>query len=301
MTSQLLGLKQAIPYLRKYRGSQFVIKVGGSIFQKDSWLTELLDQVAALYYMGIKIVLVHGGGPQLDALAGRMGIEQEKIGGRRITNEATLELAKMTYAGTLNMKLVSLFNALDVPAVGLTGADGLSVLATKRAPVNIKNEVTNESHTIDFGYVGDVVSIHTHLLDDLLSKGFIPVISSLASDVNGQILNINADTVSQHLAVALGAKKYINVTNVAGILKNPKDERSLLSCADIENIESMKSDGIIQGGMLPKVEACILAIKGGIDRAHIIDGREADSLLKEVFTNEGSGTLVVKKMRAHAS
>jgi acetylglutamate kinase len=299
MTSQVTGLKQAIPYLRRYRGTRFVIKIGGSVLGRESDLRQIAEGIATFYHLGIHVIVVHGGGPQLESLAKRLGIEQTKIAGRRVTDAETLNLAKMVYAGTINTDLVALLNSLQTDAVGLTGLDGLTLVASRRPPVDVCERPGDAPKKVDYGYVGDIVGIRTDLLEELLSSGHIPVLASLCGDSNGQILNVNADTVAERVAVALRAEKYINVTDTPGILRDVADPGSVISYADLQMIESMIHDGQVSGGMLPKARSCVAAIQGGVRRAHIINGQENDSLLKEVFTNEGCGTLIVERIESN--
>ncbi len=296
MTSQIMGLKQALPYLQKYRGARFVIKVGGSVLGKAADLKNIAEGIAAFYHLGIRAIVVHGGGPQLETLARELHVEQTKVAGRRITSPKTLELGKMVFAGTINTDLVALLGSFDVPTVGLTGLDGPTVVAVKRPPVEIREAPDQPARSVDFGLVGDITQIRTRLIEELLAADFVPVLASLAADASGQVLNVNADTVAQKVAVALKAEKYINVTDTPGILRDVSDPTSLVSYADIRMVESLAGDGLLSGGMLPKAQSCIAALQGGVKRAHIINGQEADSLLTEVFTNEGCGTLIVESI-----
>ncbi|MFH1017179.1 MAG: acetylglutamate kinase [Pseudomonadota bacterium] len=296
MAPQIQGLKQAIPYLRKYRGTRFVIKVGGSLLGRESDIRQIAEGIAALYHVGIHVIVVHGGGPRLESLARELGVEQVKIAGRRVTDAKTLELAKMVFGGSVNTDLVAVLESFDTPAVGLTGLDAGTIAASRRPPVEIQEHPGTPARNVDFGFVGDINEVKPGLLEDLLGRNFVPVIASLAGDGKGQVLNINADTVASKIAVALKAEKYINVTDTPGILKDARDPQSLVSYADIRMVESLRNDGILSGGMLPKAESCLAALRGGVRRAHIINGQEADSLLKEIFTNEGCGTLIVESI-----
>lgn len=291
MTS-ILALQTAIPYLRKYRNRTFVVKVGGSLLKNPENFKHLLEQIGALYHLGIRIVVVHGGGAKLERLAEKLDVPQRKIAGRRVTSDGTIELAKMVYAGEINTDLVAALVRQEIRAVGLSGVDSGIVRARRRPPVEIDGE------TVDFGHVGDIVSVDTALLQSLLASDAMPVFSTLCLDENDQTVNVNADTFAQHVAVALKAEKYVNVTDVAGILRDVGDPRSLVSYADFATIESMKADKLLTGGILPKVDACVRAVAGGVKRAHIIDGNARDGLLREIFTNEGAGTLIVDKMEA---
>ncbi len=301
MKPQVEWFKQAIPYLQKYREKCFVIKIGGSLFEKEPDLRQLVESISALYHVGIQIVLVHGGGPQLNELSLRLGMKQTMLAGKRVTSSETLELAKMVYAGKLNTDFVALLENCEIPSVGLSGLDGSTIVASRRPPVKVRDDAQASFQEVDFGWVGDVERVEPKLLKDLCSRGYVPVLCCLAGDLRGQILNVNADTIAQHVAVTLQAEKLIAVSSVPGILKDVGDPKSLVSYADIQMIETMKKDGLIQGGMLPKVDACVAAIRGGVKRAHIISGVEEGSLLTEVFTNEGCGTLIVEKIERNGN
>jgi acetylglutamate kinase len=286
MSPSVLSLKQALPYLRKFRGTKFVIKIGGSLLGREVDLAGITENISALHHVGIQVLVVHGGGPQLNQLAKELGQEQTTIGGRRVTNAKTLELAKMVFAGKINTELVSKLNAVRAPAVGLTGLDATMVLAKKRPP----------QEGVDYVFVGDILEIRPKLIEEILSANWVPVVASLAGDGTGQIFNINADTIAAQIAIALKAEKYINLTDAPGILQNVKEPNSLISYMDIQTVEVLKRDGVLSGGMLPKAQSCIAAIQGGVKQAHIINGQETDSLLKEIFTNEGCGTLIVERI-----
>lgn len=301
MAPQILGLKQAIPYLKKYRGKLFVIKIGGSLLDRKDEVRQALEGVAALHHMGIRVVLVHGGGSELDALASQMNVTQKKVAGRRVTSAETLDLAKMVYAGKLNTDVVSYLTSLEVSCFGMTGLSAGTILATRRPPVQVTDAASGASEEVDYGYVGDIVKVDPAPILHLISAGHVPVFASLAADAKGNVFNVNADTVAEKIAVALGAEKLIIVTDTAGILKDLKDVHTLVSYADIQMVESMKNDGLLKGGMLPKAQACVSAVRGGVKRAHIINGLESESLLKEIFTNEGCGTLIVEKIETNGN
>ena len=296
MTSQHLSLKQALPYLRKFRNSKFVVKIGGSIFSRETDLKNTLEGVAALQNVGIQVVVVHGGGPQLETLAEELGVPQSKVAGRRVTSAKTLELAKMVFGGSINTDFIAMLNSYNAPAVGISGLDGATIVASKRPPMEVQENAHSAPQTVDYGFVGDIKSVNVDLINDLLTKNYIPVVASLAGDSSGQVLNVNADTVACQIAIALKAEKYINITNAPGILRDVKNPQSLLSYLDIQMVETLKNDGMLSGGMLPKAASCLAALRGGVKRAHIINGQETDSILKEVFTNEGCGTLIVEKI-----
>lgn len=301
MSPKILALKQAIPYLQRYRGKLFVIKIGGSLFEDPVSTQKIAEGISALYHVGIHIVVVHGGGPQLQKLAEKLGVKQKTVAGRRVTSAETLQIAKMVFAGKLNTDFAAMLGAQDVPVVGLTGIDGATIVASRRPPVTMRERPDAPEEKVDFGFVGDIVCVNSALIEQLRGGGYVPILCSLAAGKDGEILNVNADTVAQHVAVALKAEKYLNVGATPGILKDVNDPTSILSYADIDQIGAMKADGVIQGGMLPKVDSCMAALRGGVRRVHIIDGREDDSLLLEIFTNEGCGTVIVEKIERNGA
>ena len=291
--AEVAALKHAIPYVRMFKGKIFVVKLGGETIADEVRFRGLIEQVDALHQMGIRVVLVHGGGPQSTALATALGIPSRMVDGRRVTDERNLEVSIMTLNGQLNTRILGMCRAFGLPAVGLSGVDAGLVRAKKRPPVR-----TSDGEQVDFGWVGDIQAIEPAILASLLEKGFLPVLSSLGADESGQILNINADTVAAALAVALGAEKLILVTGAPGILEKLEDPRTLISYTDLEGLAELREKGSLSGGMMPKADAIEAAIKGGVQRVHLIPWNVQDSLLIEVFTNEGIGTLVVEDIDA---
>lgn len=291
-------LRTAIPYIRAYEGRVFVIKLSGRLCDPGPALDHVAEQIALLSTVGIKLVVVHGGGDQLTAAGKRMGLEAKIVGGRRVTDEGTLELAKMTFAGTINTNIVAALRKCDVPAVGLTGADGGTITVVKRPVQKITDPESGQAREIDFGYVGDISATRMELLETLLAKRFVPVMASLAADARGVVYNVNADTIAARIAVDLSAVKYILLTSVDGILLRQGDPKSLQSYLDEVQLDELVKNGVVTGGMLPKAAACAAALKGGVPRVHIINGLVGDNVLAEVFTNEGCGTLVVAKREA---
>jgi acetylglutamate kinase len=255
-----------------------------------------LDRTAAqlglLSSLGIRIVTVHGGGPQATAVSRRLGNEPVIVAGRRVTDDAALEVAKMVYAGTLNVNLLSALRAHGVQAVGLSGVDADLITARRRPPVNVVDD-SGASRTVDYGNVGDIERVDPHVLTTLLEARLLPVVASLAGDGEGAVYNVNADTVAESLAVALAAQKLIFLTGAPGVLRDRADPSSLVTFADPDDLADLMASGAISAGMRPKVEACIRAATGGVERTHIIDGRQPDSLLYEVFTGAGCGTMIV--------
>lgn len=287
------NLKQALPYIQQHRGKTFVIKLGGRIFTKPEALRALSQDIALLHNVGIHIVVVHGGGPQLNTLAERLDVPQNVVGGRRVTDTETLDLAKMMFRGKLNLELVSALREAGALAVGLSGSDGGLIEATRRPPVTMTDE-EGKSTDVDFGHVGDIVRIHTDVITVLTGSNYIPVVCSLASTHTGGVLNINADTIAQHLAVALGADKLFLLTDQQGLFQSLSDPSSLVSYCDMSDLQGMLEDGTISGGMKPKVLAALAALDSGVNKVHMVSAFQPSSLLLEVFTNEGCGTLIVK-------
>ena len=286
-------LRQALPYIRQYKGKTFVIKIGGELVQDISVLDDMAQDVSLLYQIGIRVILVHGGGPQATALSKRLGISTKIIEGRRVTDEETLEVTKMIYAGKINHEILTMLRKHGAKSVGLSGIDGDVIIAKRRNPVEFVDRETGAVGSIDYGHVGDITAINTELLEILLDKSYIPVISSLADDGEGHMLNINADTIASRIAVAVHAYKYITMTNVRGILRDREDTESTISYISQKDAKSLIEDGTIQGGMVPKLRECIHAVEHGVKRVHILSGVEKNSLLVEVFTSKGGGTMIL--------
>lgn len=288
----ITGLKGALRYVRAYRDHIFVIKLGGEVLADKEALDRVAGQIGLLSSLSIRIVVVHGGGPQATALSRRLGVEPEMVAGRRITDDTALEVAKMVYAGALNVDLLAALREHEVQGVGLSGVDADLITARRRPPVKVVDDA-GKQREVDYGHVGDVDRVDPRVLTTLLQARFIPVISSLAGDAEGNVYNVNADTVAESLAVALQAQKLIFLTGAPGVLRDRNDPSSLVTFADPDDLAALMSGGSIAGGMRPKVEACIRAATGGVERTHIIDGRLSDSILLEVFTGSGCGTMIV--------
>ena len=287
-TTEIAGLRHAIPYVRLFRGRTFVIKLGGETLAEDHLLLPLLEQVEVLGQLGIHVVLVHGGGPQTTALATRLGLPTRIVDGRRVTDAATLEASVLALAGQANTRVLSAARRAGLAAVGLTGIDGNLLTASQRPPVPAAN-----GELVDYGHVGDLEAVDIRLLARLAEAGFVPVIASLAAAADGAPLNVNADTVAAALAVALGAAKLILAVAVPGILERADDPHSVISLVDLPGLEALAAAGALSGGMLPKAAAIRQALAGGVPRVHVIPAGAPDALLAEVFTNEGVGTMVV--------
>jgi acetylglutamate kinase len=288
----LTGLKGALRYVRAYRDQVFVVKLGGEVLQDAEVLDQVATQLALLQSLSIRLVVVHGGGPQASALSRRMGQEPVMVGGRRVTDDAALEVAKMVYAGLLSTDLIAALREHRVQAVGITGVDADLLTAHRRLPVDLVGD-DGRQQRVDFGHVGDVDRVDARVLTTLLDARFVPVVASLAGDDEGNVYNVNADTVAEAIATALRAQKLIFLTGAPGVLRDRNDPSTLVAFADPDDLTELMQSGALSGGMKPKVEACIRAATGGVERTHIVDGRQPDALLTEVFTGAGCGTMIV--------
>lgn len=284
------ALKHAAPYIRLYKKKIFVLKAGGEVFASEDTTRHLLEQVALLHQVGIRVVLVHGGGPQLTELANALGVPTQMVGGRRVTDKQTLDVTTMVLNGQINTRILAACRDLHLPAVGISGVDAGLIKAHKRPPVDVEGHAGGP---VDFGFVGDIDSVDTDVVRAQLDNGMVPIVSPLSADDTGMVLNINADTVAAALATALGASKLILTMGAPGILEDRHNPSSLVSYLDLDDLEELRGNGSLAEGMLPKARAIEAAIKGGVPRVHLISYKIPDSLLLEIFTNEGTGTLVV--------
>jgi acetylglutamate kinase len=289
------ALKSAAPYIRMYKNKVFVIKAGGAVFSDEISTRGLIEQVAILHQVGIKTVLVHGGGPQLDSLQASLGIDTRMVNGRRVTDQKSIDVTSMVLNGLINTRILGICRELDIEAIGLSGVDAGLIRAHKRPPVPVS---AGSSETVDYGLVGDIDSVNTMVIEKLLADGLMPVVSPLSADSNGTLLNINADTVAAAIGGALAAEKLVLCTGAPGILERVGDPRSVISFTDIQGLKRLRDQGSLKDGMLPKALAIENAIRGGVRRVHVITYKSADSLLAEIFTNEGTGTLVVADLKA---
>ncbi len=280
-------LFDAAPYIGKFQGTVFVVKVGGEILLDGRALISLRRQLFVLWQLGIHPVLVHGGGPQLDDALKTLGHQPRKVAGRRVTDEMTMDLAKREFRGAANLGLVAALIQSGIPAVGLSGVDGGTLLLRRRPPVDVDGE------TVDFGFVGDPIGVKPELLKALVASRFVPVVCSLGIDGAGQVLNVNADTVASEIAVACKASKLIFVTDRPGVLHDQKDDTSVYSVLTAADAERLTREGVIGGGMLPKITAGLAALKRGVPQVHVVGAREQNALLEETFTNQGCGTMLV--------
>ncbi len=286
------ALKHAAPYIRLFKKKTFVLKVGGEVFADNDATAKLMEQVGILHQVGIRVVLVHGGGPQSTALAAALGVNAEFIEGRRVTNEASLNVAAMVLNGQINTRILSACRDIGIPAVGISGVDAGLIRASRRPPQDTAQGM------VDYGHVGDIEAVDADILRKQLDNGLMPVVSPLSADEQGLLLNINADTVASAIAAELKAEKLILCTGAPGILEDANDPASLISYVDINGLEKLRAKGSLADGMLPKAAAITLALADGVERVHVISYRVPDSLLLEVFTNEGTGTLVVNDIAA---
>src|SRR5688572_9013127 len=286
-------LREALPYIQRFQGHTFVVKLSGKVTEVQENLISLAEELALLHQVGIRICVVHGGGKQLTELATRMGIEQTIINGRRVTDDATLEMAKMVFAGTINIDILSALRNRGIEAVGLSGIDGNIVHAERRPAKEILNRETGERSHIDFGHVGDVVEINARLLMVLLKEGYLPVISSLGADAEGTVFNINADTIAAEIAIQLKAEKLILLSDVDGIYLRAGDPGSKLSRLTADQADALVNDGSATGGMIPKLQSISALLRRGVHSAHVISGTKRNALLSEIFTDKGTGTMIV--------
>jgi len=287
------ALKHAAPYIRLFKGKVFVIKAGGEIFADPARTSALMEQVGILYQVGIRIVMIHGGGPQSTELATALGLDTTFVDGRRVTDGPSLDVATMVLNGQINTRILACCRDLQIPAVGISGVDAGLIRAHRRPPVQRDGD-----DTVDYGFVGDIDSVEADILVKQLDNGLMPVVSPLSCDESGTILNINADTVAAAIAAELDAEKMILLTGAPGILEDISDPQSLISYIDRAELDKLRDDGKIADGMLPKAAAIDSALANGVNRVHVISYKAPDSLLLEVFTNEGTGTLVVNDIAA---
>ena len=272
-------LVEALPYIQQYYKRVVVIKYGGHAMENASLKSKVMEDIVLLQLVGVSVVLVHGGGPDISEVMGRMGIEPKFVDGLRVTDEETAGIAQMVLAGKVGKSLVNMIEATGGKAVGICGIDGRMVLAKAKDPA--------------LGYVGEITRINTQPITDLLERGYIPVISSVGCDEQGKVYNINADTMAAQISGAMGAECLISMTDVPGILLDPDDPGSLVHVADINDAQELFRRGVISGGMIPKVESCVEALLCGVRKVFILDGRVPHSILLEMLTDAGSGTMMV--------
>lgn len=273
-------LSEALPFIQKFYGRTIVIKYGGAAMQNEELKNKVIEDVLFLSYIGLKPILVHGGGPNINKWLNKLNIESKFHNGIRVTNSATMEVVEMVLIGNVNQQLVGLINKKKGKAVGLSGKDGSLITAT-----NLFEQTDN--------FVGKIIHINSDIINILVNKGYIPVIASVASSLEGQSYNINADTVAGAIAADLQAEKLILLTDTLGIMKDINNLNSLIKFLDIKMVNDLKKSKIISGGMIPKVDCCIQAIKNGVKSAHIVDGRIEHSILLEILTKDGIGSMLM--------
>lgn len=278
-------LIDALPYIRDFRGKTFVVKYGGNAMTDPELKKMVIQDFLLLHYVGIKLVVVHGGGPAISQTMNRMNIPFQFIDGQRVTDSEALAVTEMVLTGMVNKEIVSLLNLYGGKSVGLSGKDGLLIEAAKKKA------------SADLGYVGEVACIHPHILEVMEENGFICVVSPIGIDKNGQSYNINADTVAAHIASALQAEKLFLLTNINGLMENVEDPSTLISSLSLSTAEKHINNKSIQGGMIPKIQACIQALRKGVKKAHMINGTIEHALLLETFTPEGIGTQIYNDLQ----
>ncbi len=286
-------LIEALPYIREFHDSIMVIKMGGHAIVDPGIMDQIVQDIVLLKFVGIRPVIVHGGGSEITEKMERMGKKAEFVAGLRVTDDETLEIARMVLVGNVNSKIVSLISKHGGKGAGLSGSDGRLMVAKKLAPRRVT--IGGVEKEIDLGWVGETEVINPEIVLILADKGYIPVISPIATDEKGNDLNVNADTAAGDIAAALKARKLISLTDVPGVLQDPNDLGTRISRIAFEEIEELIADNIISGGMIPKVKSSAAAIKGGVGQVHIIDGGLPHSLLLELFTHEGIGTMIYRK------
>ena len=271
-------LTEALPYIKRYTGKIVVVKYGGNAMINEELKMQVMEDIVLLWLIGVKVVLVHGGGPEINDLMNRLGKKAEFINGLRVTDKETVDIVQMVLAGKVNKTLVNLLEMKGGRAMGISGMDGML----------IESKIKDER----LGYVGEITKIHIRPVTDLLEKGYIPVISTVGCDRQGNTYNINGDTAAAHIAGALGAERLIMMTDIAGVLRDKDDPDSLIPEITVADAENLQKEGIISGGMIPKVDCCVEAIREGVKNVIIMDGRVPHSILMELLTDEGAGTMV---------
>lgn len=284
-------LIEALPYIEDFHGKIVVIKYGGNAMVNDELKEKVMEDIALMRFVGIHPVIVHGGGPEITGFLEKLGKKTDFVSGLRVTDAETVEVAEMVLDGKINSEIVKRMNRRGVRAVGLSGEDANLIRAKKKLATVYENETPKE---VDIGYVGQVASINTDILETLIKHDYVPVIAPIGIGVDGENYNINADYVAAKVAGALQAERLILLTDVEGVYKDFNDKSSFLSMLTAKQAREYIHDGVIQGGMIPKIEACLSAIDDGVVKAHIIDGRLPHSLILEMFTAEGVGTQVIR-------
>ena len=272
-------LNDALPYIQQYAGKTVVVKYGGNAMTNETLKEAVMSDIVLLSLVGIRIVLVHGGGPEINAMLDRVGKESKFINGLRYTDQETIDIVQMVLCGKVNKDLVDLLHLHKGKAVGLCGLDGHLLEAEQKDP--------------ELGLVGEITKVDPRIINDVLDKGYIPVISTVASGADGQVYNINADTAAARIAAEIGAVNLILMTDIVGLLEDKDDESTLIHTVGVSEVPYLKRQGIVTGGMIPKIDCCVEAVRRGVSKANIIDGRIPHSILIELLTNEGAGTMII--------
>ncbi|MDD6490362.1 MAG: acetylglutamate kinase [Clostridia bacterium] len=272
-------LIQALPYIQKYSGQTIVVKYGGNAMINDELKDAVMSDIVLLQLVGINVVLVHGGGPEISGMLKKIGKESKFVNGLRVTDKETIDIVQMVLAGKVNKSLVQMLEQHSGKAIGLCGLDGRMIMAEKM--------ISGE----DLGYVGEITEVNTDVIENATKDGYVPIISTVAGGYNGDVYNINADLAAARIAAKLKAAKLILMTDIRGLLRDKDDEDTLIPVVNVSEVPSLKREGIISGGMIPKIDCCVEAVRRGVKRAHIIDGRIPHSILIEMFSDEGIGTM----------
>ncbi len=272
-------LVQALPYIQKYSGQTVVVKYGGNAMVSSELKAAVMSDIVLMQLVGINVVLVHGGGPEISSMLKKIGKESQFIGGMRVTDQETIDIVQQILAGKINKSLVQSLEMQGGKAMGLCGLDGRMLMAEKLISSD------------DLGFVGEITEVNTKPIEDLIKDGYVPIISTIAGGYKGEVYNINADIAAANIAAKLGACKLILMTDIKGLLRDKNDENTLIPVVNVSDVPSLKKEGIISGGMIPKIDCCVEAVRQGVKRAHIIDGRIKHSILIELFSDEGIGTM----------
>ena len=272
-------LIQAMPYIKKYTGETIVVKYGGNAMINEDLKSAVMSDLVLMQLVGINVVLVHGGGPEINAMLDAVGKESRFENGMRVTDKETIDIVQMVLAGKVNKSLVQLLESHGGKALGFCGLDGRLLMAEKLVS------------SVDLGYVGEIKEVNPAPLQNAMQNGYIPIVATVAGGYDGNVYNINADLAAAQIAAKLGAKKLILMTDIRGLLRDVNDDESLISVVNVSEVPMLKRDGIIKGGMIPKIDCCVEAVRNGVNRAHIIDGRLEHSILLELFSDEGIGTM----------
>ncbi len=272
-------LIKALPYIQKWSGKTIVVKYGGNAMINEELKSAVMSDIVLLQLVGINVVLVHGGGPEISDMLKKIGKESKFINGLRVTDEETIDVVQMVLAGKVNKSLVQRLEQHSGKAIGLCGLDGRMIMAEKK------------SSAYDLGFVGEITEVNTQIIEDATKNGYVPIISTVAGGYNGAVYNINADLAAARIAAEMKAAKLILMTDIKGLLKDKDDENTLIPVVNVSEVPSLKKEGIISGGMIPKIDCCVEAVRRGVKRAHIIDGRIPHSILIEMFSDDGVGTM----------